>query len=452
MKNDFKKFVRYSLPSTLSMLIAGIYTLVDGLFIGWGVGANGLAAINVAFPFYCIYLGLGEMLGNGCAITMAYCRGRSKRMTAGLFFGNMITLLIPVGLILAALSPVSALLVRKMGADSSIHNMAYQYALIIGLGCLPQIAASSLLAVIRHDGKPFLAMSLMLVGLLANILLDYLWVIVYPFGVAGSAYATILAQTITMILAILFFRRGTLNFAFRKRFLRPYADVAMQIAQTGFPSMGLQLMGALLILLHNIQAQRYGGLAAVSAYAIISYLTSPVLLMSDGIALGIQPPVSYYHGTGEHERKRKFLLYGSMTILTLSLLAAAVAILADRVLPGLFHAEGLVARLTTNGLFLSALSFPPLGVFQVFAAYYQAVGRSTFASLLIYSDCFLALPAALFLMPLFFGLNGVWAALAVSKLIMVFLILLIRCRKGTADQSNPGQDHHHKNSVFLLSS
>ncbi|MEG2076024.1 MAG: hypothetical protein RRY34_05930, partial [Victivallaceae bacterium] len=72
--------------------------------------------INVAFPFYCVYLGLGEMLGNGCAITIAYCRGRNKKLTGGLFFGNMLFMLIPLGILLAALAPLSASLVKYMGA------------------------------------------------------------------------------------------------------------------------------------------------------------------------------------------------------------------------------------------------------------------------------------------------------------------------------------------------
>ena len=74
--SDFRSFIGYSVPATVGMLLAGIYTVVDGLFVGWGAGDDALAAINVAFPFYCFFLGLGEMLGNGTGITIAYCRGR----------------------------------------------------------------------------------------------------------------------------------------------------------------------------------------------------------------------------------------------------------------------------------------------------------------------------------------------------------------------------------------
>ena len=257
INSDFKKFFRYSVPATISMLIAGVYTLVDGLFVGWGVGPDGLAAINVAFPFYCIYLGLGEMLGNGCAITLAYCRGRGKKLTAGLFFGNMLFMLLPLGLLLALISPFTALLVRYMGADPVINDTAYQYAVIIGMGSIFQIATSSLLAVMRHDRKPFGAMALMLAGLVANIILDYYFVLVWRHGVAGSAYATIISQFLTAALAGCYLRRSKLNFCWRKRFLRPYTDIIGQMFRTGLPSMGLQLMGGLLILLHNIQAQRY---------------------------------------------------------------------------------------------------------------------------------------------------------------------------------------------------
>ncbi|MCI7643681.1 MAG: MATE family efflux transporter [Lentisphaeria bacterium] len=423
---DFKKFIRYSLPSTIGMLISGIYTLVDGLFVGWGVGPDGLAAINVAFPFYCIYLGLGEMLGNGCAITIAYCRGRNKKLTGGLFFGNMLFMLLPLGILLAVLAPIAAVQVKYMGADPEINAMAYGYALIISCFAIFQIATSSLLAVMRHDRKPVVAMAMMLSGLLANIVLDYYFVLVLHWGVNGSAYATILSQVLTCLLGAVYLKFGRLNFTWRRRFLRPYGDIVGQIFTIGLPSMGLQLMGGLLILLHNIQAQRYGGLNAVAAYAIISYITSPVLLLADGISLGIQPPVSYYHGRGEFIRKRRFLFYGTWAILGLTFLAGVIAISADKILPLIFNATGGVAKLTTTGLLLSALSFPALGVFQLLVAYYQAEGRSWVSALLIYSDCLVALPLVLFTMPLFLGLNGVWAALAVSKLIMMCVALYFR--------------------------
>ncbi|MEG2076599.1 MAG: MATE family efflux transporter, partial [Victivallaceae bacterium] len=310
--------------------------------------------------------------------------------------------------------------------DPEINSMAYGYALIISWFAIFQIGTSSLLAVMRHDRKPVVAMIMMLAGLLANIIMDYYFVLVLHWGVNGSAYATILSQVLTCLLGGLYLKFGTLNFSWRRRFLRPYWDIIGQIFTVGLPSMGLQLMGGLLILLHNIQAQHYGGLNAVAAYAIISYITSPVLLLSDGISLGIQPPVSYYHGTGEFIRKRRYLRYGVWAILGLTFLAGVVAISADKILPLMFNASGQVSKLTTTGLLLSALSFPALGVFQLLVAYYQAEGRSWVSASLIYSDCLVALPLVLFTMPLFLGLNGVWAALAVSKLIMMGVALFFR--------------------------
>lgn len=420
---DFRSFISYSVPATVSMLLAGIYTVVDGLFVGWGAGDDALAAINVAFPFYCFFLGLGEMLGNGTSITIAYCRGRNKPLTAGLFFGNLISIMIPIGVLLTLTAPLYSRLVVFMGADAAIVRMAEDYALIVGMGCVFQIITSSLLAVMRHDRAQFQAMYIMLTGLIANIVLDYVLVLVYPFGVKGSAWATIAAQFITSMLAVFYFVRGNFNFAFRVRHLRPYSSILGKIIVTGLPSFGLQMMGAILILLHNIQAQRYGGLTAVAAYAIVSYVMTPVMMLSEGIGQGIQPPVSYHHGREDEEKKSSFLRYGIKTSVIVGVVSMLVLFLGYNVIPDAFNATPPLVRMTAPALVITAFSFIPLGVFQIFCAYFQAEGRSSLASALIYGDFCVMFPLALFILPFFYGLSGVWAAVPVSKLAMFAIAL-----------------------------
>ena len=418
---ELANFISYTVPATVGMLLAGIYTVVDGLFVGWGAGDDALAAINVAFPFSCLFLALGEMLGNGTGITIAYCRGRGKMLTAGLFFGNLISMMIPLGVPLTLASPLYGNLVGFMGAEERIAGMAGEYAGIIGAGCLFQIITSSLLAVMRHDRAQFQAMYIMLAGLAANIVLDYLLVLVYPFGVKGSAWATVAAQCLTALLAVIYFIRGKFEFAFRVRHLRPYASIFGKILLTGLPSFGLQMMGAMLILLHNIQAQRFGGLLAVAAYAIVSSVTTPVMMLSEGIGLGIQPPVSFHHGCGEERRKLVLLRYALTCSGGIGLLCALALLFGNRLIPEAFHATPSLTGVTAEALMISSLSLIPLGVFQIFCAYFQAEGRSTLASVLIYGDFCVMFPLALFVLPEFFGLAGVWAAVPVSKWIMLMI-------------------------------
>ena len=422
---DGRKFFSYIIPSTVSMLLAGVYTLIDGLFVGWGAGSDALAAINVAFPFLCLFMGLGDMLGNGTAITIGYCRGRNKPRAAGLFFGNLLTLLLPLGILLALAAPLLSRLVAYMGASSEIVPVAREYALIIGVGAAFPIITNALVAVMRHDRAQFPAMRLMLVGLAANIVLDYLLVIVIPWGAAGSAWATVAAQVITSILAINYFRHGRMTFRFHKRYLRPYWDIMGRTLLTGLPSLGLQLTAALLLVLYNVQALSYGGLAAVAAYAIISYVTTPVVLLNEGIALGIQPLISYYHGAGLRKRMNLIFRYGNLTVLAAGGLAAAAAVIGRDWLPAIFNASGSVAVYTATGLLLTAPALLLHGFTLTFAAYFQARQISLAASLLIYGDCLIIMPLSLFLLPVYLGLNGVWAALLATKIIMTALALLL---------------------------
>lgn len=424
-KSNFKNFINYTIPAISSMLLAGVYTLVDGLFVGWGVGPSGLAAINVAFPIACLYLGIGEMLGNGSAIVIAYCRGRQLSRTAGLFFGNLLAIVIPLGIFLAVISPFSSHLVNIIGADESIRESAYNYALIIGFGSIFQLLASSLLAVMRHDQVQVKAMRIMLWGLIANIILDYLFVIVFRWGVNGSAWATIMAQGLTAFLACWHFLKNGVHFKFKAIHLRPYLDIIAKIIFTGLPSMGLQLTNALVIALHNVQALRYGGENAVAGYAIVSYVLTPVLLLQEGTAIGIQPLISFFDGANLQDRKRKIFRMGLTSGILIGLVAMIGAVIFNQLLPAAFHATSQVAKLAAKGILFGCLAFPIQGIIQIAGAYFQASNRPKYASLLIYGDCCGALVLCLFTFPLIWGLDGVWSSMVGAKLIMFIITLYL---------------------------
>ncbi|MGN0872019.1 MAG: MATE family efflux transporter [Victivallales bacterium] len=428
LNKDFRGFLSYTVPAAISMLLSGIYILVDGLFVGWGAGTEGLAAINVAYPFACLYLGIGEMLGNGSAITIAYCRGRDKLRTAGLFFGNLIFIMIPLGIILGAVSPLTSRLVGLMGADEAIFVSARNYALIVSGGCVFQIVTCSLLAVMRHTKAQYSAMFIMLAGLIANIVLDYWMVIAMKWGVEGSAWATILAQLITCILAVGYFMRGKVKIRFRFAHLRPYASILGKIMLTGLPSFGLQLAATLVILLHNISAGIYGGLTAIAAYAIIASVVEVVMLMDGGFSTGIQPLVSFFNGTGERTRRKRIFRYGMLAALIFGVVAMIATIWGRALIVRAFNATPELAAITFRGLILSSFGFVSLGLFQVMCAYLQAKGRHTLSSILIYADCLVAMPLALVILPLFFKLDGVWLAMPVSKLVMMAAAAMVTFR------------------------
>lgn len=138
----------------ISMLTAGVYTLVDGFFVGWGAGNDGLAAINVAFPLSLLIVACGEMIGTGGAINIALARGRGARRTADLFLGNSLALLVPAAVLLAGLIPFLNPILSAVGAAPALLPAAREYAVITLGGGIFMMAAVCLVAAMRNDGAP----------------------------------------------------------------------------------------------------------------------------------------------------------------------------------------------------------------------------------------------------------------------------------------------------------
>ena len=436
---DGKLFFRYVIPSMISMLTAGVYTLVDGFFVGWGAGNDGLAAINVAFPLSLLIVACGEMIGTGGAINIALARGRGARRTADLFLGNSLALLVPAAVLLAGLIPFLNPILSAVGAAPALLPAAREYAVITLGGGIFMMAAVCLVAAMRNDGAPKPAMAIMVAGLAANIVLDWLFVLVLHGGVAGSAWATVLSQAICFALAAGYFAAGRSHFRFSRRCFRLKRRIVRRIIPAGLPSFGVQISVAAVILLHNRQALLYGGVAAVAAYAIISYVEAMILMLQQGIGLGIQPVVSFLHGAGDTERREKIARYGVISAVLIGAGGLLLSAGGYRLIPALFNALGDVVAVAGRGLIISAAVYPFLGLQKVSEAYFQAMDRPGMASLLVYLDCFLVLPLSLLLLPLWRGADGIWAAMPVSKLLMFGVVLLFWRRNAQeAAEEKPG--------------
>ena len=208
---------------------------------------------------------------------------------------------------------------------------------------------------------------------------------------------------------------------------------------------------AAVILLHNRQALLYGGVAAVAAYAIISYVEAMILMLQQGIGLGIQPVVSFLHGAGDTERREKIARYGVISAVLIGAGGLLLSAGGYRLIPALFNASGDVVAVAGRGLIISAAVYPFLGLQKVSEAYFQAMDRPGMASLLVYLDCFLVLPLSLLLLPLWRGADGIWAAMPVSKLLMFGVVLLLWRRSAQeAAEEKPGFRLETEERVFAF--
>lgn len=427
-----KLFFMFVLPALSSQLLSGIYTIVDGYFVGWGMGQDGLAAIGLAFPFSVIVTAIGAGIGVGGGALIAISMGRRREALAQRILGAMVFLMIAASALSSLLlTPLAEYLLTFYDVSPEIAGMARLYAWILIISSPAQVVTMAMLGAVRNDGFPRKAMFIMIAAFGTNIVLDWLWVIVFPFGIAGAAWATVASQAVSAVLLSAHFLLGMSKVRLRARLVRPWRPLVRRIFVMGASPFGVQIATAVTMILYNWQSLAYGGDIGVAAYAVVGYIVPVGVMLEEGIAEGIQPLISYYHGASLGARRRLTARLGFTTAVSVGAACSLLVFFSNRLVPAFFSMHGEAAEVAARGLLLSVPVFPFLGLAKVGASYYQAVGRSDMASMLTYGDPFILQPLFLWTLPLLFSLDGVWLAMFFTNMTLA-MIFVIMWRRGNA--------------------
>lgn len=427
------EYYRYVIPSITTVVLGGFYTIVDGIFVGRATGDVGLAAINIAWPFMTLILATGTGIGTGGAALFSIRRGEKNKDGAASVRGDTISLLlVSVALIMGLLFAFQRPLLKVLGAgdDPLLMSMAVDYTTVVVGGCFFQIFGLGLSPLLRNDSKPRLAMLIMVAGLITNIVLDYLFIMVLGWGLTGAAIATVCSQLVTAIPCFINLTSEN-SFVGRLRFkdLRLNAKEVKGILTTGISPFGTAITYGMIIILNNYATLRYGGTAGLAAYSVMLYVIHPIINLQSGIGDGIQPLVSKAYGAGDimtmgwNLRKALIhsIVFGGLAI---------VALLPSRyAISHFFGASDLVSDYISQGFLYTAFAFPFTGLIRVMTAFMYASGRPLRASVIIYSDAFITTPLMLAVLPLCFGLDGVWMAYTASQFLLTALTAVLWRRR-----------------------
>lgn len=350
-------------------------------------------------------------------------RGRAKlaeRVLASMFF----LMLCASVFCSVCFTLLSGPLLGLYDVSPEVAELAAQYAWILLISSPAQVITMGALGAVRNDGFPRRAMYIMVSGFLVNIVLDWLWVIVFPYGVDGAAWATVASQVFTAVLLSAHFFTKHSRVRLRVKLLRP-SRLCAKILWLGISPFGVQTAAAVTMIMHNWQALAYGGDTGVAAYAVVGYVVPVGVMLQEGIAEGIQPLVSFYHGANLSARRRITARLGFTSAIAVGLLCSLLVLLNIKTVPMFFSMTGDAAAVSARGLLLSVAMFPFLGLAKVGASYFQATGMTGRASLLTYGDPFVLLPLFLWGLPLFLGLDGVWLAMTCANIALSALFAIM---------------------------
>ena len=425
MNKDLQLFLKYVSPSVFGAIIGGSFAIVDAMFIGLSGGKNALAAAAVTWPLVMLLQAFGFLVGSGGAVLIAQNRGANNSVAETQLFGTTLFLAVFWSLLLTVGTfPCLRMILTALGATEELMPISLRYSQILTCGVFFSIFMSVCLEVIRNDGHPTLSMLLMVTGLICNIILD--WVFVFPlgFGAVGAAIATVVSQAIASLLGVIYFCSRLTGLRFTREIFRPAWNNIATITLTGIPIFGNMLSIIAMLYMHNAQSLRYGGIDGLAAYTVISSLEALGSMFMTGIAGGVQPLSAAMYGAGKHKRQNRFGNYGYIFAFASGIGLMLFSFAMYRTIPGWMGLTGGAAReLAMRGILLSAPAFLLLGVIRVAAFYYQSTGNLAKSSWLIYGDAFLVLPLCIFTLPWWFGMDGVWLAMPVSRILLMGMVV-----------------------------
>ena len=416
--------VRMATPSIIALLVHALYSVVDAIFVGRGVGTLGIAGIGVAFPTFLLVIAFGQLVGVGSSSVMSRALGRGDMKTAERALGSSICLVAILGLSLAAIGFLfGTQLMRFSGATSDVLPYAVSYITVILAGSAPFILMFALSSIVRAQGDPLRATAPILVAAVLNIALDALFIFVFHMGTAGAAYATILAQGIGVLYLAWYILRGKgpVRFHFRNLLLR--ANLAREIIGIGTSSFVRTISSSAAMVVINRVLGIHGGDMDIAVFSIVNRLLSFARMPIFGTVDGVLPIFGFNYGAQRMDRVQSAVWHGLGFAGLLAGFFWILFLLFPRTFLGMFSSDAALIARGASALRWIALVIPLFAVQAIVGGLYQALGRSTQALLIsLLRGIILIIPCVLILSH-FFGSTGVWIAFSVTDVLSALIIL-----------------------------
>ena len=412
----YRKLLRFTLSSVVMMVFTSVYSVVDGLFVSNLVGDLALSAVNIMFPLAMIVGAFGFMLGTGGSAIVARTLGEGQPALASRYFSMIVYAVILLGAVLTAgcllfLEPLA----RLAGAsDLLLHDCLVYGGILLG-GSVPFMLQTTLQSFFVVAEKPHLGLFLSIAAGATNMVFDYILIAVCGLGVAGAAIATVLGYLVGGVLPLLYFLRPGRD-GLRLTRTRLYGRELLQACLNGSSELMSNISSSFVSILYNIQLMRLIGELGVAAYSVMMYVDFVFIAAFLGFSLGCAPVISYHYGADNHaELKnvfRKSMAVIGVTSCAMVLLSEVLSHPLSAAFVG-YHPELL--ELTVHGFRLFALCYLFSGINIYASAFFTALCNGGLSALISFLRTLLLRGGMVLLMPLLFGLDGIWTAVIAAE-------------------------------------
>lgn len=416
-----------SWPAVVAMVLYGMNTVFDAMFVGRFVGETALAGVSLAYPLTQIALGLGSLIGVGAGSALSIAIGAGDKETQHKLLGNVNYLNLLIGLVSTVVGVVFASqLVRMMGGEGEALTYGVTYFKVAQYGAVFWIAGLSGNMIVRAEGKMGSAAIMMGTGLIVNLIANYLFIVIFGWGVQGAAWGTNLGMLVYTISAFVYFSSGRASFDAKAFRLQRDKKIVKDILSMGMPSMIMTVMSLIQAIVVMNALTRFGTTADVAFYGIVFRLFTFMLTPIFGLMRALQPAIGINFGAGQNERViQAFKVFAVAATLMMLPMWLAIMGAPEAVLNIMLPSRVFVAQDLAN-FRIFMLMLPILPVIFMAMTFFPAINNSKPAAVMGIARQLVFYVPVMLIMPRFFGVHWVYlGAFLIDTVITLWMVIMV---------------------------
>lgn len=417
--------LKFFIPAFIGVFVNAMYNIVDRIFIGQGVGSMALSGVSVTFPIMLIIMGFGMLIGIGAGVLVSINLGKHDLNKAESVLGTSFLLMLLVSVLITVIGfSIKGPMLHSFGATAETIQYANDYLDIILAGTVFQVVGFSLNNIIRAEGNAKVAMFSMIISAGTNMILNPIFIFGMGMGVKGSAYATVISMVVLTVWVLFHFKSSKSVIKLRPENIRINWKILLEIMAIGMAPFVMQIANSIVQGLINTKLIAFGGDLAVGAMGIVNSVATLIIMSIVAVNMASQPIISFNYGAKSYGRVKETLRIAIISATIISILAFICVETIPESIVKLFNSTdtGLL-NFGIDGLRLALLALPVVGFQVVTGNFFQSMGNAKIAVLLTLLRQVIILIPLLFILPNYYGLQGIWMSMPISDFCSAIIVI-----------------------------
>lgn len=430
---SYKRLLRFVLPSILMIICTSVYSIVDGFFISNFVGKTAFAAVNLVMPILMIVGTIGTMIGTGGSAIVSKTLGEGKSELANQYFSMLVIVSFLLSVLISVIGfAFSGQISILLGADGELYNNAVLYSRILFISMPAFVLQFAFQSFFVTAEKPLLSLGFSILAGVINAGLDLLFVAILHWGIAGAALASAIGQFVGGIFPMIYFIRknnSLLRLTLKTKF---NSKIFALTCSNGSSEMVTNISTSVVSILYNFQLMKIAGENGIAAYGVIMYVNIIFMAVFLGYSIGSAPIISYHYGANDIDELQNLFRKSLYLIVISGIFLTILSELLAKPLATIFTSyDKELLSMTVQGFTLYSLAFLVMGINAWGSSFFTALNNGIISATISFLRTFLFQIICVILLPIVFGLNGIWLSVPVAEILSLLVTIIFFIKKRT---------------------